>query len=150
MPEVIDLVIPGLPVAKKRHRAANGRTYNPQSEVERAVQWEIRQLLGPEFQQTEKPLILSVDAFFPRPKLHYGTGRNSSTLKKSAPPFHVKKPDHDNIIKFYMDCMSKLVFVDDIQVVGFAACGKHWVDKDEPGHVVIRLIEARPSSEWGF
>lgn len=138
---MIRMVIPGIPVAKQRHRTANGRTYNPQSEIERAIQWEMRRIIGND-QPTDKPLILTLDAFFPRPKRHYGSGCNSCVVKPSAPIFHTNKPDHDNIIKFYMDCMNKLVFIDDTQVVGFGACGKHWVDKDEPGRVEITLVEA--------
>lgn len=91
---------------------------------------------------TKEPLILTLNAFFPRPKSHYGTGRNCDKLKPSAPKFHTRKPDHDNILKFYMDCMNKLVFVDDVQVVGFGECGKHWVDKSQPGHVEITLRTA--------
>jgi len=40
-----------------------------------------------------------------------------------------------------MDCMTKLVFRDDTQVVGFDACGKRWVDKNNTGSVVIKLRE---------
>lgn len=141
MSQTITIEIPGLPVAKKRHRTANGRTYNPQTEVERAIQWEIKQRLQQGFELTKEPLILAVDAYFPRPKSHYGTGKNERILKPSAPKFHTHKPDHDNVIKFYLDCMNKLVYLDDTQVVGFDQCGKRWIDKDEPGRVVIKLRE---------
>ena len=55
----------------------------------------------------------------PRPKNHYGTGKNSDKLKKSAPQiYHSKKPDIDNLTKIYLDAMEKAeYFYNDSQVV---------------------------------
>jgi len=141
MPKVITLEIPGLPVAKQRHRTGKGKTYNPQSEVERAIQWEMKKSLPEDYEITRKPLMMALDAYFPRPMSHYGTGKNEGKLKPSAPKFHTNKPDMDNTCKIYMDCMNKLVYLDDTQVVGFDQCGKRWIDKDLPGRVEIRLRE---------
>ena len=64
---MIELIIPGLPIGKARHRHGKFGGYNPQSEIERGVIWEIkRQLVG--FTPTEKPLKLTLEAFFARPK----------------------------------------------------------------------------------
>jgi len=138
------LTIPGLPVAKQRHRTSGKRTYNPQSEIERAIQWEIKQQLPPDFQPFSTPLLAAFDAYFPRPASHYGTGRNEGKLKASAPKFHTQTPDHSNIIKFYEDVMNALVFHDDSQIVGFDICGKRWIDRYQPGCVIIRLRELKP------
>lgn len=139
MGDMYTIIIPGIPIAKKRHRMANGRSYSPQTEAERAVQWEIKRQLGPGFELLKGPLLLSVNSFFPRPKGHYGTGRNAEKLKPSAPRFHMIKPDHDNVCKFYADCMNKLVYLDDSQIVGSDRCGKEWVPHNLQGWVEIRI-----------
>lgn len=135
------LEIPGEPQAKMRHRMTKrGHSYNPQSEVERSIQWEIRRQLPDGYEPTKQPLILEIEAHFPRPKSHYGSGRNANLLKPSAPGRHTKKPDADNISKIYKDCMNKLVYLDDSQVFD-GRCIKHYCDKNEPGRVIIRIRE---------
>ena len=138
---LIDVKIPGVPVPKLRPRITKNGRYDIQSEIKRGVQWEIRQQLPKDYQASTSALVWSIDAFLPRPKNHYGTGKNLDKLKPSAPPYHRIKPDHDNIQKFYLDCMSKLVFVDDAQVVGIRNCAKYWIDKNKQGYVRIRVYE---------
>lgn len=59
--------------------------------------------------------------YFPRPKSHYGTGRNSEVLKLSAPIYHKTKPDIDNLEKAVYDALSEKsgigLWKDDTQVV---------------------------------
>ena len=124
----ITLTIPGIPIAKKRHRMANGRSYSPQTEEERAVQWEIKRQLGPGFELLKGPLLISVNSFFPRPKGHYGTGRNAEKLKPSAPGPELITLDCDNIAKFYLDCMNGIVFRDDRQVVSLRVSKQYGTD----------------------
>jgi Holliday junction resolvase RusA-like endonuclease len=138
---VIELTIPGLPVGKSRHRHGKHGTYSTQTEVERGVVWEIKRQIA-DFTPTDRPLELRVDAYFPRPKSHYGTGKNSGVIKPSAPTLHTKKPDIDNIVKFYMDCMNKVVYLDDCQVVELTGAAKRWVGKDDTGYVKIVLKTA--------
>ena len=64
----------------------------------------------------EGPVLLDVVALFARPKHHYGTGRNSGKLKKTAPVWHTKKPDADNLLKMLKDCMNEIFYKDDKQV----------------------------------
>jgi len=51
--------------------------------------------------------------YMPRPKNHYGTGRNSDKLKDSAPQFHIKKPDRDNLDKLVLDALTGAIWTDD-------------------------------------
>ena len=51
--------------------------------------------------------------YMPRPKSHYGTGRNSDKLKDSAPTFHIKKPDRDNFDKLVLDALTGVIWTDD-------------------------------------
>ena len=65
----------------------------------------------------EKPIdsavSLTVDFFFPRPKSHYKTGKNSNVLKENAPKMHTKRPDIDNLIKFIADSLNGVFWTDD-------------------------------------
>jgi crossover junction endodeoxyribonuclease RusA len=52
----------------------------------------------------------------PRPKSHYGTGKNSARLKASAPHFHESKPDCDKLVRAIGDAMTGVVYRDDAQL----------------------------------
>lgn len=55
---------------------------------------------------------------FPRLKGHYGTGRNASTLKPSAPAFRNTKPDKDKLERAINDALTDAgVWKDDSRVV---------------------------------
>lgn len=77
----------------------------------------------------EGPLKLTLVFKFPRPKSHYGTGRNSEVLKPSAPIHHAQKPDIDNVCKSTLDAMNGVGYGDDKQVVELCAT-KVWADLD--------------------
>jgi Holliday junction resolvase RusA-like endonuclease len=62
------------------------------------------------------PLFLAVTFFFPRPKNHFGSGRNSDVLKPSAPTFHTAKPDCDKLIRAIGDSLTGIVCRDDSQI----------------------------------
>ena len=64
----------------------------------------------------ERPIMISLSFYFTRPKGHFGTGRNHDKLKPSAPVFHTKKPDIDNLEKFVLDSLNKVMWKDDAQV----------------------------------
>lgn len=52
--------------------------------------------------------------------------------------FHLVKPDLDNLVKYYLDCMNGIVFADDKQIVELAA-SKEYCD-----HAGSTLIELEP------
>lgn len=62
---------------------------------------------------------------FPRPKSHFRT-RNGRTagLKDSAPYWHTKKPDIDNLAKAVLDAMQPDVMLDDSSICSL------YVDKE--------------------
>lgn len=66
---------------------------------------------------------LVVGFWLPRPKSHYGTGRNVGKVKGSAPL--VPHQDVDNLLKGAMDAASGVVYTDDKQVVAVTAV-KHY------------------------
>ena len=54
-------------------------------------------------------------------------------LNPKAPQYSTKKPDIDNYIKFYLDCMNKIVYLDDSQVIEITAI-KQYTELSEDGH----------------
>lgn len=117
---MIEIIVPGEPIAKKRPRfARRGKftvTYNDQETEEGKFIAQVLYQIG-DHQPLSGPLSAKFFFYRSRPKGHYGTGRNSGKLKPSAPAWPTTKPDKDNYEKFVLDCMNQIVFKDDSQVV---------------------------------
>jgi len=60
---------------------------------------------------------LTIKFIFPRPKSHFGTGKNSAKLKPSAPKHHTKVPDLTKLVRAVEDAMKKMAWHDDSQVI---------------------------------
>ena len=118
------IIIPGIPIAKKRPRfARRGKfvtTYSDQQTEEGRFYLEAKQQICCKA-LNGTPVHIKLTFEMPRPKSHYGTGRNAGKLKPSAPEEHTSKPDLDNLIKFVFDCLNGLAWVDDTQVIGMSA-----------------------------
>ncbi len=61
---------------------------------------------------------LSVAVVFvmPRPKSHFGTGRNAGRLKPNAPLAHTKRPDTTKLFRALEDALTMVVWRDDAQI----------------------------------
>ena len=114
----LTLTIPGVPIAQRRPRfARRGKfvvTYSDQATEAGKFLLEARRQAHGVF--LEGPLSLEVICVFPRPKSHFGTGKNADKLKASAPEDHTKKPDCTNLCKFVEDCLNDEVYKDDSQI----------------------------------
>lgn len=64
------------------------------------------------------PIRLSMTFVMPRPKNHYGTGRNAGVLKPTAPYWHDKQPDRTKLLRSTEDALTKVIWKDDSQVCG--------------------------------
>lgn len=53
----------------------------------------------------------------PRPKSHFGTGKNASKLKASADPHPIQRPDTVKLTRAVEDALTGVVWRDDSQVV---------------------------------
>jgi Holliday junction resolvase RusA-like endonuclease len=62
------------------------------------------------------PIRVKLTFFIPRPKGHYGTGRNATTLKASAPRFPISSPDLDKLTRAVLDALTGIAYRDDAQV----------------------------------
>lgn len=62
------------------------------------------------------PVKVTVAFFLPRPKGHFGTGRNAGALKDSSPRWPAGKPDVDKLERALLDGLTGIAFHDDAQV----------------------------------
>lgn len=66
---------------------------------------------------TLEPVRLSMTFTRPRPKGHFGTGRNASKLKASAPEHPTTTPDTLKLARAVEDSLTGIFYKDDSQVV---------------------------------
>jgi Holliday junction resolvase RusA-like endonuclease len=78
-----------------------------------------------------------------RPKSHYGQGGKSMTLRPSAPPAHLTKPDLDKLVRAINDALTGVIYRDDSQVCETHA-SKIYAELEESTGVVI-IIETEPA-----
>ena len=87
------------------------------------------------------PVSVTVNFYLPRPKSHYGTGRNAGLLKPSAPAEHLTMPDLE-LVRAVGDALTRLAWRDDSQIVAWHAC-KHYAATDHPVGATITIQELR-------
>ena len=88
-------------------------------------------------------VIVALEFAMPRPKGHYGTGRNAGELRPSAPRHHTTKPDADKLARAALDAFTKAgIYHDDNHVVRLIA-DKVYADGPE-GPGVWVCIEQPP------
>lgn len=83
------------------------------------------------------PVSLKAELVFPRPKSHYGSGRNAQVLKGSAPMYVATKPDADKLARSLGDSLTGICFRDDSQIAWVSV----WKVYGEPARAVIEVAE---------
>jgi len=82
--------------------------------------------------------------FMPRPKGHYGTGRNFNVLKASAPNLHTSQPDVTKLIRSTEDALTGILWRDDSQIAMQEA--RKVYTGGMPGvRVTLEAIEEKPN-----
>ena len=84
--------------------------------------------------------------FIPRPKSHYGSGRNAGVVRASAPPFPTSRAvgDLDKLQRSTFDGLTDTgVVVDDSHIVMVDAW-KLWADDPADAGAVIRVVDVAP------
>lgn len=132
----LQFFVSGNPIAKKRPRFARHgkyvRTYSDQETEEGKFLAQVLYEVGKQEPIPKGcPITMNLMFSMPRPKGHYGTGKNEGELKPSAPMEHTKKPDLDNMIKFVKDCLNGVLWHDDSQVVMVTAIKRY--TEEQPG-----------------
>lgn len=118
---LFSVFIPGIPKGQPRGRAfvtgGKPRIWTPGTaeEWKSQIAYAVKAYL-PVSLYTEA-VSLNLVFYMPRPKGHYGTGRNSDKLKPSAPVYHRIKPDLDNLVKAVLDALKQAgLYRDDSQI----------------------------------
>jgi len=87
-------------------------------------------------------VVLEVTFRLPRPKGHYGTGRNVALLKPSAPWRPAGRPDLDKLLRSTFDALGEAgVWRDDAQVVRVIGA-KFYATDYEPTGATIRVTSS--------
>lgn len=100
-----------------------------------------------EWPKLEGPLEVTMTFILPRPKGHYGTGRNAAMLRPSAPGYPVKPPDVGKLARSTEDALTCAgIYHDDAQIVISSLTKVYerrgWPMETEPGAVItIRQME---------
>lgn len=91
------------------------------------------------------PVRVELHFFRARPKGHYGSGKNATAIKGSAPPHPISKPDVDKLSRAVCDALTGIVWRDDSQVIQLVAC-KHW---GEPARCEVIVVDATTQEQRG-
>lgn len=85
------------------------------------------------------PLSVNMTFFLPRPKGHFGSGKNAAKLRPSAPEYPAKKPDVLKLSRGTEDALTGIVWADDAQIVN------EYLTKcyGEPARVVVVIRELK-------
>lgn len=112
--------VPGLPQPQGSARAfvVKGRAVvtsdNPKM---KSWRMDVKTVAYQECTLLEGPVQIDAGFYLPRPKSHYGTGRNAAVLKESAPALVSSKPDIDKLSRALLDALTGIAYRDDAQVV---------------------------------
>ena len=108
------------------------------------ITWEARRVGGKMNcpRPIQGPLKLSLTFQFKRPKSHFRTGKNSNLIKESKScPWHLQKPDDDNLKKAAQDALTASgIWKDDCQVV-LSVVAKLWSTGKEGVSIEIEGLE---------
>jgi len=144
---VVTFSIGGKPQEQKRHRhrviQSKGKkpfasTYDPCAKEKKSFS-----TLAAQFAPAapiQGPVGLLLYCYMPYANTHMGTGRNAKKPKPSAPEYHTKTPDVDNLAKFVMDALTGLFWKDDSQIISLTVVKTYSTD---PKTVVIVMAEEK-------
>lgn len=130
---MIDITIPGQPVAKGRPRVTKWGTYTPEKTVsyENLVQFSFLEKYR-KSKPLEGPLIANISLYFSIPVRTSKKNRELMLLGQIRP---TKKPDIDNCMKAITDALNGFAYKDDSQIIEVSV-GKFY--SDEP-RVYIKI-----------
>ncbi len=133
----IQFAIPGPPKHQQRHRSSSRGKFVHQYDP--SAKDKVHFLLQARKHAPKSPqygvIYLTVWFCMPRPKDHYRTGKFAGILKDSAPLWHTKRPDIDNLQKFLFDSLNGVFWKDDSQICSVIAQKRY----DENPRTVIQI-----------
>ena len=127
--------VPGIPVAKGSAKAfynkKAGKIVVMQDNRSRQKPW--ASMISYTAQESgvqivDGPVVLSLTFNMPRPKSHYGSGKNSAVLKLGSPTYHTSVPDLDKLVRCVMDALTGIAWHDDKQVASIRTAKRYYGD----------------------
>lgn len=137
------IVIPGDPIAQARMRhCGRGRfikVYDPKAKEKKEIRGFLSSL------ESKPPALYPRVSFLFHMKIPSGLNKKDMALYQSGRVKHIKKPDVDNLVKLYLDCLDG-IFLDGDQAVSLGPCIK--VYDSEPKTIIwitesSQLLESR-------
>lgn len=121
---MIEFTVHGIP-APQGSKTKWGSEDNPRTKPWRAAVASDAAAAMDGTQAFHEPVTVHVLFHFPRPKSHYGSGKNAGVEKAGAPKHCATKPDLDKLLRAIGDAITGIVIRDDSQIVAIAAV-KHY------------------------
>ena len=145
---MIEFFVPGIPIPKGSAKAfvVKGRAIVTQTNGDKQKPWasaiSYTAMQNMKFQKPlDGPFGVELTFYMPRPKGHYGTGKNVHTLKESSPDHHTSKPDADKLLRCVLDALTSVVWNDDSQVCEISVFKKYeTVSRGTGAKITIRRI----------
>ena len=143
--QTIEFEVHGIPRPQgsmKMFRARSGHTVAKYSDT--TYEWRNMVTVvaaGLDSTPIDGPVLLRCVFDLPRPKSHYGTGKNAGTIKASSPGrHHAQSPDTDKLVRAIGDAITDAgtIWHDDSQVARIDAV-KRWCDVDEVPGVAVAV-----------
>lgn len=110
---MIRIVLPGEPVAKMRPRICKNYSFDPQEKVKNANKYQILDYLQRINFFNPYPANIPIEIEF---IFHMTPKKGEELLPEWGVRENVSKKDVDNLVKFYLDVMNKIVYEDDRQI----------------------------------
>ncbi len=153
------IVIPGIPIAKARHRDGikYGKRikYDPQQKEKQATRKWINRYIqqvfetGTAVQVLEASDLTSAESFTFDVTFYMPIAKSDTEAVKNAKLWgfipHTQKPDASNLLKFYEDAANMLLYKDDSQLVHVSA-KKKWSDQPRT-EITIMPIKTTTADE---
>ena len=118
----IEFSVHGMPVAQGSKKVIKGHLIEMADARLRTWRQDVASVAADEMKQNSLgpfagPVAVRLAFSLPRPRNHFGTGRNAEILKGSAPSYPAVHPDLDKLARSVLDALTGYCFYDDKQVV---------------------------------
>jgi Holliday junction resolvase RusA-like endonuclease len=130
-PPRLAVTLPGTPQAQgSKIKNAAGAMYDTNKELRAwradAIHTIIGAFTGPKIYG---PVVVDATFKYARPRNHFGTGRNATTVKPSAPIWKATAPDLDKLQRALGDALTQAGVIADDRLIVRWECGKQWTEK---------------------
>ena len=127
-------MLPGRPKTYKPPRFCKNNVYTLHDKSMKSAK-EVLAEQTKEPPMRDVPLVVIIELYFRRPKIHFKKGQ----LRTDAPKYVTKTPDVDNCIKFVLDALQPKVIADD-KIVTKVVAEKKWCDDATAECSTIELL----------